>query len=398
MDSASLILPDNRPATIKFPSLFRGSAAQDTHSCAAPKLRLKHRSAPGQQSLWSPRLDPSVLAYAEATREDNAATIVPVEQRDWIRANLSVRDAYEDWVLPELRARVGRGSLAAGTLQKDRQALARWEQFSRPDDWPAGKAWPGLPIGYITPKVLTAFLAKLFARSNAATARSAWSHLRNILNLLTRVRALDVCPRPSEVPDPADEDGTEVYSPEQIAAAYAALKPEVELQVALVVALNAGPRTRDVFTLRKDQLDLDCPRPRLRYVAHKTGKPQCVPLAPVTVAQLKRLPSWSSGSKYLFPASASPDTKDPERSPRARARREKLNELLAQAGVVFPSGKPFQAARATCNTRLETYRTGVGQFVLGHALTLNSRHYFEPSDMIFEAVTSIDQPACFFDF
>jgi hypothetical protein len=51
--------------------------------------------------------------------------------------------------------------------------------------------------------------------------------------------------------------------------------------------------------------------------------------------------------------------------------------------------------RLTCNERLEGHQPGSGQFVLGHANTLNSVSYREPSGLIYEAVTTLPQPDAF---
>ena len=68
--------------------------------------------------------------------------------------------------------------------------------------------------------------------------------------------------------------------------------------------------------------------------------------------------------------------------------------LLLRAGFDFP--KPWQACRATANERHESHRFGVGQFVLGHSRTgVNGTSYREPSQQVFEAVTTLPQPACF---
>jgi integrase len=304
-------------------------------------------------------------------------------------------------MLPELERRVAKRTLSKGTLAKDRQALNRWELVTRPENWPANSPWPGLPIGYITPRATQVFLEDLFATmKSAGTARSTWNHLRNILNCAVRMRAIDTFPKPSHVPtstkdEDEEDDLVTFYRPEQIEAAYRSLKNEVDLQVAFVLATNVGPRTHDVFVMRWSSFDLKSRRPSVSYVAKKTGKRQRVPLAPVTVEQLKRLPSFGR-DEYLFPGRTNPTAEDPERSRPARRRRATINAALRSAGIDF--ARPFQAARATCNKRLEDWRTGVGQFVLGHALTLNARHYYEPSDLIFEAVNAVEQPACFSEF
>ncbi len=386
---------DPSPHILKFPTLWQPGRAQDNVSCAhPPQARRKHQPDPQQETLWPSRIDPDVLAYAEATKVELSALIVPEHQREWVRQNLTLRDFYNDWMRPDLERRVAKKSLSAGTLAKDRQALNRWELVTRPDHWAEEKTWAGLPIGYITSRAVQTFLEDLFEATKKGTARSTWSHLRNILNYAVKVRAIDAFPKPDRIPtgEDNDEDLVTYFRPEQLAAAYTALGDNPDLQVAMVLAANAGPRTHDVFVMTWSSVELDGPRPAISFKAKKTGKLQRVPLAPLTVKHLRRLPSFGK-SPYLFPSLGNPKAKDPERTRPARRRKEVLRAALLSVGIDFP--KPFQALRATCNKRLEDWRTGVGQFVLGHALTLNARHYYEPSDLICEAVNAVQQPPCF---
>jgi hypothetical protein len=115
-----------------------------------------------------------------------------------------------------------------------------------------------------------------------------------------------------------------------------------------------------------------------------------------TVRHLLRLPGRAERVGPLFPGRSNPLSHDPERSRPARRRNALVKQLLAGVGLDFE--KPWQACRATCNERLESCRQGSGQFVLGHCLTLNSRSYRQPDQLIYEAVNTVPQPACFQDF
>lgn len=387
--------PVSPAAMSSFPTLFRAPGAhQDQKSCVAPTQR-KIASARGQGTLWSTEADPAVLAFAESTRETMAATVIPENMRAFIRHNLSLRGLYCDWILPDLERRVAAKTLARATIFKDLQALNRWELYSpRPSDWPEGRTWPGVPLEFITPRYVEEFLVALFAGCPVGTARSTWSHLRNLLNHAVKVRAIEACPKPEHIPN-ADGGPVRIYRAEEIAAVYVALRHHVPLQVSFVLALNIGARAVDLYLLRWEDFDLTTDRPCVSFVSRKTGKRQTVPLAPVTIAQLQRLPSFGH-DPYLFPTLTSPTSADPEKSTRSRRRRDHMQTCLQIAGIDLE--KPMQAARATCNTRLERHRTGAGQFVLGHGLTLNSKHYHEPSDMVFDAVMTLPQPPCFSDF
>ncbi|OGT59901.1 MAG: hypothetical protein A3E01_10685 [Gammaproteobacteria bacterium RIFCSPHIGHO2_12_FULL_63_22] len=328
-------------------------------------------------------------AVADVVARQFRDPVVPEANRTWLRKSLSLRQFYCDWMLPERLLRVERRQLAKGTLDKDRQSLSRWERFSRPADWSPEKAWPGVPIGAITSLYLDDVIQRMRLELGAATTKSTMSHLRTIFNHAVKVRALEFAPKPERLKTEARR--VQIYRADQIEAAYGALASWPDLQVAFVLGINAGPRPVDLFLLRRDQLDLIGDRPTLSYRARKTGKEQVVPLAPVTVRQLLRLSN--TADTYLFPGRSSPAALEPEKSKPARRRRDIIKAAFAKVGLHFP--KPFQAARATCNTRLNSVRDGTGLFVLGHGLTLNAKSYMEPSELIFEAMNAVAQPACF---
>jgi len=240
---------------------------------------------------------------------------------------------------------------------------------------------------------VTWFLERLTQATCAATAKSTWSHLRTVFKAAVRLRAIVDAPVPEQ--ETVDAKAT-IYKPSQIEAAYRALAPHPDLQVAFVLSLNAGLRPVDLFALSWNNVELDTERPLLDFTSQKTSKQQGVPLAPVTVAHLMRLPSSRRRIGKLFPGRQGEHAKDRERSRPARTRSALVKKLLAAVRIRY--SKPFQAGRATCNERLEAHRQGSGQFVLGHALTLNSRSYRQPDQMIFEAITTVPQPECFHEF
>jgi integrase len=390
---SALPLPEP-PATIPFPTVYQPPDPRTPYPGVGPsRPRRRHKPAPNQSTLWPTTVDPEVLAAAEVVEQQFRDPVVPEANRVWLRKSLGLRQFYQDWLLPERRQRVVNKQLAAGTLAKDRQALTRWERFTRPPDWPAEKGWPGIPLGSITGLYLAEVLVRMRRQLGEATTRSTWNHLRTIFNRAVKVRALDFAPAPERVK--VDAQRVQIYRPEQIEAAYRSLAGQPALQVSFVLAINAGPRPVDLFLLRREQMDLVDDRPTLSFRSRKTGKEQTVPLAPVTVRHLRRLVSGAA-DPYLFPGLSSPASADPEKSWAARRRRAAIVQALASVGISFP--KPFQAARATCNTRLNTVRDGAGVFVLGHGLTLNSKSYMEPTELIFEAVNAVKQPACFADF
>lgn len=397
--SAAKPLFDDPPDVIQFPSLYvpgsPPSAPRIQNPGGAmlrPVARRRHRPADDQESLWPTACDPDVQAVAEQVEQEFRDPVVPAESRLWLRKNLSLRQFYEDWMLPDRLQRVAKGKLSRGSLEKDRQALNRWERYSRPEDWSAERAWPGLPIGSVTNLYMGSVLERMEAGLDQATVASTWNHLRTIFNYAVRVRALDIAPKP-ERSKPEDKRVV-IYSDEQIAAAYYALRDHVALQVSFVLSINVGARTEDIFGIRTEGLSLVGARPTVTFWADKTRKWQTVPLAPVTVSHLRRLPLGSS--PFLFAGLSSPECKDPGGSHAARERRAMIRILFGRAGITFP--RPYQVGRKTCNTRLNTIRPGAGDFVLGHSLGLNTKSYMEPNELIFQAVDAVPQPPCFSDF
>jgi uncharacterized protein (DUF2062 family) len=61
----------------------------------------------------------------------------------------------------------------------------------------------------------------------------------------------------------------------------------------------------------------------------------------------------------------------------------------------FRANVPFAMAACWITNPVTAGPALFGQFVLGHASTLNSVSYREPSGLIYEAVTTLPQPDCF---
>jgi len=349
--------------------------------------------------------DWSAIAAAEVQRVE-----IPEGEREAFAAGHTLRGLYEhvEYGLEAQRlARVTAGTLAAGTVAKDRQAIKRWERYSpRPADWPDGQDWEGRPLAWITDQHVQETLAAMRKELSGQSVRTTWNHLRTIFLHAVQVKALEKSPEPTWGKGDAQQRATkELYDDKQLEAIYLGLAGQVDLQVAFVVSVNVGPRTVDLFRLRWENFLLQRDRPVVEYTARKTGKRHVVPLGPVTVRQLER---WRQASGALpvagesglcgagglvWPELTDAGGADPERSRAARARNARFKRMLSDLGLMHE--KPWQVGRLTCNERLERHRPGSGQFVLGHSNTLNSVSYREPSGLIYEAVTTLPQPVCF---
>ena len=345
-----------------------------------------------------PKPDWEAIAAAEVTRVE-----IPEAERATFAAEHTLREFYTHplYGLEAIRRkRVDDGTLAAGTLAKDRQALNRWERYSpKPAGWLDDQPWHGRPLAYITDQHVNDTLGAMRRNPDirSATCESTWGHLRTIFKRAVEVRAIENTPKPTwGRGDRADRKAKEFYDDDQLTEVYTALNDQVDLQVAFVVSVNAGPRTVDLFLLRWENLHLTRERPALEYTAKKTGKRHVVPLAAVTVRQIQRRRKHSGvllDAGLVWPSLTDAGAKDPERSRAARRRNERFKATLTEIGITHE--KPWQVGRLTCNERLERHQPGSGQFILGHDNTLNCKSYREPSGLVYEAVTTLPQPECF---
>lgn len=361
-----------------------GGAHRSATPVRAPQNRRK--SARGQRELFE-RVDSDALAAAEAfAKEFPGQKITPEQAAEIARSNTLV-GYWRDHVKTAKTT-----SRKRNTVSKYNSAVSCWAKYSpRPDSGP----WSGMPIGLITTSYAQGFIDAAAQHVAAATLRPYWNHLVAIFRHAKRSGVIKKIPKP--VLPVAMKRKPQILQVDQIAAGYAALAADIELQVSFVLSLNVGARPRDIFALQWSQIATEAGYWSVTFTATKTSLAQCVPLADVTVQQLQRLPGWSTRSGSLFPSLGNAAAKDPERSRPARRRRQKLKAALATVGIDID--KPYQVCRATCNTRLDAVRDGVGKVVLGHkAKDVNTEHYLNPDQKVREAVFNVPQPDCFSDF
>jgi integrase len=351
---------------------------------------VRHRkieSAEGQRTLWSGDADPDMIALCKARQAARQPDRIPEDRVEWVRENLCLSDFYADWVEPDELARVARGTMAVGTVDKTRQAIRRWEKFTRPERWRG--LWRGPSIGFIDSEWLQEFADNVVAKKTLqpATLKSTIAHLQMVFRAAVKKGALDEAPTCDAIP----MTGSGAYYTEnQVETVYESLSAYPSLQVAFVIGCNAGMRPCDLFGLRWQQIDWQ--DRSVSFVSQKTGKAQIVPLAEVSLNHLRRL---GTEGEYIFPEWISPGVKDPRRTYRVRKRNAILHDVNESVGIEHRC--PWQACRATCNQRLQMHRYGAGDFVLGHAQTLNSVSYFAPSDLIREAIRTVPQPKAFLE-
>lgn len=282
---------------------------------------------------------------------------------------------------------MGRKTRAKGTVDKERQALNRFENYSRPVDHPAGQPWGGPSLLWLAehPKYLDAVFARMGLQLSTATVAATKSHLMVILNHAVAMRAIPAKPKPEPI---YREDGdVRILSPAELDALFNVLKPHPQLLAATITALHCGPRAEDLFLLRWDSFLPDAQGRRIaKFTAQKTGKLQGIPILEPTWWFLDKLPRTSA---CVFDGLCSPDAKEPEKSRPARKRNVLMKFLCETAGIKnLP--KPWQSLRRTCNERLETVAPGVGQFVLGHSLKgVNAENYRQPTEAVWAGMAKV---------
>ncbi len=365
-----------------------------------------------------------LLALFDRMKAEHTAEVPAISQadRDIARERYSVLKIYMVY-LQEFRDQQCRdGKLRRGTIEKDRQSLrcfSKWDHdpIRAPKDWPEDEVWQGLPALYLAQGYVEQwFLERILQGYSINTMRSRWAHLRTIMNMVQRLGIMDVVPtvevesvirriESSTGIDPDDDLPPVIYSTEQLDQVYRRIE-EFDLLTAWVLGLNCGARTVDLFSLRWGHDVRFGEKPEVTFKARKTGRRHWVPLHPVTVQHLRKLvlnqghinPAKPTG--LVFPDLTSAVSKDPEKSPPARIRNDRIKAAIRAAGIGLEIegeyDKPWQVLRATCSTRLNNHRPGIGRLVThGKESDVNSLHYWNEYPAIVEAINTLVLPPAF---
>lgn len=328
-------------------------------------------------------------AWNAAQLEEYQPRIVPESERERYSANTSLRQFYNDCG-PRWDPIGRKRTRARGTLQKERQALNRWERFTQPDNWPAGVDWPGPSLAVIG-GVSREWFESLWDRMlrgglAAATVKATRNHLMAIIKHAVAVMAIQRAAQSRTMETEHETPRTRIYTPDEVNRAMEALRADPLLQAAYWLGLHVGPRTVDLFLIKWTDFVKDARGRRLLdFQSRKTGKLQAVPIANCVWEVLDALPR---SGPYVFPGYGNPNAVDPEKTYQSRVRNTLVKQLLRRAGIEVK--KPWQVCRATCNERYESHRPGVGSFILGHSLGgVNARSYRQPTEAVHEAVKTL---------
>lgn len=381
--------------------------AQSPLTNAADSASLGSSAAPVDTRIHNPGVHPSSPFQRIVSRYETGPQPLALEEIAVIRETRTLVEFYRDWMAPHRQRQLRAKKVTGNTLSKERQALNRWREWelaNRPDDWSGD--WSGVPIGFLAGGYLDEFYAAMAKKYASQTVVSTRNHLRTILNFAVQIGALDEAPQPQpldlEDPEDVEEDLATVWSDEELDALYRSASGRFDLQTAIVLAVNCGPRSVDLFTLTwRKNICLHEDVPMLRFRARKTGKKHGIPLHPVVVDHLQRLradESFDPGGP-VFPDLGSVACKDPERSRAARARNKLIKRCLAEASLPIHE-RPWQVMRATCCTRLNDIKSGIGSWVIGQGFDragtkLAEDFYYNPSRLAVSTILRSPQPAAF---
>lgn len=366
---------------------------------------------PAHICMANVRVDPEWLAWAAKVKADGELRVVPIAERAQYAATTSLRQFVADCTAGHLDP-IGIGNRRRpGTYQIERGAINRWEKYTRPDDWPASRDWPGPPLLLVSdkPSLFTDFVQRCAATLSASTVNFTSAKVSHLFRHAVSVGAMPEW-RPPRNMRLKETGSVRMYTPDQVASVVLALSNRPAMRIAFCLSLQTGIRHGDLLRLTWSNLETDAlGRSLLVFTARKTSKLQAVPMADVTIKllnQLRTSPPMESLARdpskampvnggLIFPELASSHNGNPERSRKARAATRQLKQILTECGIPAIR-KPWHAARVTCNERMESHKPGSGQFLLGHSLTgVNARSYREPTQFVFDAVNSVPQYPCF---
>lgn len=396
-----------------------GFGIQGRGDCSVPLQHRAQESAGAHRTMYpvrAPKPSHASLFAAVASSTQVGPKRLSSADAQLVRETVRLPEFYSAFMADWRAEQVKLKQVKPGTTQKDRQTINRWEAWESvtpPANWPDGEPWLGLPIGYLTTGYLDRFVSAISRQFAAATVESTRGHLHAILTHAVTIGVLESAPRSSPLPtarggdeeDDLDEDLATVWTDAELNRLYRACTGHPDLQAAIVIGCNVGPRARDLFQLswNPKTLRLEQSPPKVVYRAVKTGKVHGIPLHPVVITHLDRLRRQHLFDPQggLFPNLVSYNSKDPEKSHAARRRNKLIKKFAAKAGLP-DHNKPWQVCRATCCTRLNNVRHGVGSWVIGQGTDragtkLAADHYDNPTDEVIATILATPQPEAFWE-
>ncbi len=324
-----------------------------------------------------------------------------------------LRQWFTEQILPELMEQIEIGERSLKTLEAYENALTHWEQKATDPESPGGKAL-NPPVSHISEEVITSIRKRLMkdqfvlghrkgSRTNQ-TVNKIMRHLRRIIRSLFPKDSrnpkghgiIELFPWPQEL----RRQGTLTFtftrkelSSLYLACAHCKSKSKYsrhkspmhcphKWRTALVLAINCGARTWDLFQLEWSSIHWDKFRHgAVWFQSRKTAKIQMVPLNRVARIHLEHLRKQYPEEKLIFQGFQKDST-----FYRAWER------IKVQAGVKAP----FESLRKTCSTLHDDVLYGVGSFILGHSPRgVNATSYDNPTPRVTRTVYQLKLPAEF---
>lgn len=297
----------------------------------------------------------------------------------------TLRQAFERYLLPELKARATRN-----TLRSYESCLRRWEcHTSNP------------PLWQITSGCLLRFRdACQAAVLRPATINSTWVCVRAILRrvgpatdfhnplgegILDRVPHMKRLPEALPIPRRVAFDEIDaVYAACELATWPQCVVPAAEWwRTAVVLFYNLGLRRCDLFGLRTAAIDLE--KRQLHIVVAKTGRALILPLNKTVLAHVRAV--WSE-REFLFPGGPKISAFG------GRRHHVQWKRLQGAAAVDFS----FHDLRRTCASAFaEIGGVELTRVVLGLSMhhDVANRFYVDPTARLTRAVAELLQPPSF---
>lgn len=159
-------------------------------------------------------------------------------------------------------------------------------------------------------------------------------------------------------------------------------------QCSLVLSLNCGPRTWDLFSLDWDNIVWDeFKYGALVFCAKKTEKAQRIPLNQVASIHLKAVRALKLDPVKIFPGFK-----------KNKTFYSCWKNICRAADLESMKGRNtrFEDNRKTCSSRYDDSFEGVGAWVTGHCLKgVNAKHYQDATQRVRNAVYKLKQPVAF---
>lgn len=333
------------------------------------------------------------------TASVSAPTVLKLRvfQADQSTACLTLRDAFVLHILPDLQEE----ERTPATLNEYATTLTHWENLT-----------PDPPVPKIDRVLLKAFRKRLIEtpytrgkkkhkrspatvnkimRTLTAAITPLWPadrHNPGGLGLVEFFKPLEALAEQGELPF--------VFSRAEMSALYRACEAckatrgyrntplycAAAWRAAIVLALNAGPRTWDLFRLRWSDIRWDEFRyGSVRFRATKTGKLQRIPLNRAARIHLQYLQSLGLSAELVFPGF-----------------RKNKSFYAAWARICKAANvnAPFESFRKTCSTLHDDVIGGVGEWICGHSVRgTNAKNYQNPTNRVFRAIYGLKCPAEF---